>query len=182
MEHFYQTIDGFSDESEQGELLKTITKLITSDNLKIIEIGVYKGRCTAMWNVFLINQNINYNYYAVDHFQGSTEHEKNVDYYNICKNNLVSILDNISLIKNDSESESKNYPDNFFDIIYVDASHDYESVIKDLDLWFPKLKKGGIMCGDDYVMGWPGVVRAVNEFFGTKKINLVGTQQWWVKK
>ena len=35
------------------------------------------------------------------------------------------------------------------DLIYVDASHDEESVFKDIMNWYPKLNKGGIMCGDD---------------------------------
>ena len=34
---------------------------------------------------------------------------------------------------------------------------------KDLAAWFRKVKKGGIICGDD--IGWPGVKKAVDEFF-----------------
>lgn len=59
MEHFYQNIDGYSDETDQGKLLKTILKnIVVGNKLKIAEIGVYKGRCTAMWNVILINEGI----------------------------------------------------------------------------------------------------------------------------
>ena len=81
MEHFYQNLDGFSAESEQGELLKTILQnLIVDEELKIAEIGVYKGRGTAMWNVILINEGLNYDYYAIDHFLGSSEHNWTFDY------------------------------------------------------------------------------------------------------
>ena len=78
MEHFYKNIDGFSSEIEQGELLKTVLPIIKNDIIKIAEIGVYKGRATSMWNVMLINENINYEYYAIDHFLGSLEHDNNV--------------------------------------------------------------------------------------------------------
>lgn len=183
MEHFFEQIDGYSSMYDQGELLNVILNKVSShNNLKIIEIGVYKGRCTALWNVELINKNISYEYYAVDHFLGSVEHNKDVDYWEITNNNLSLILDKIKLIKNDSESESKNHPNDFFDIIYIDASHDYESVKKDINCWYSKLKDGGIICGDDYIDGWPGVIQAVDEFFKDKEINLIGHQQWWVKK
>lgn len=36
------------------------------------------------------------------------------------------------------------------DLIYVDASHDEQNVYNDIMAWYPKLKIGGIMCGDDY--------------------------------
>eukprot|EP00758_Cryptobia_borreli_P017344 Tbor_TRINITY_DN6182_c4_g1::TRINITY_DN6182_c4_g1_i3::g.22011::m.22011 len=39
----------------------------------------------------------------------------------------------------------------YFDYIYVDARHDYKGVLDDISQWWPKLKKGGIMAGHDYV-------------------------------
>lgn len=182
MKHFYQNLDGFSSETEQGELLKTILNNLTTNNkLKIAEIGVYKGRGTAMWNTMLINEGLSYDYYAIDHFLGSAEHDKTFDYYKTTLKNLEPIIDKIKIIKNDSESESKNYPDEYFDIVYIDASHEYDCVKKDILNWLPKVKSEGIICGDDYIAGWPGVVQAVNEIFGDK-VNLVGNQQWWLKK
>lgn len=182
MEHFYQNIEGWSTMEDQGELLKVILSEINyNDTIKILELGVYQGRCTSLWNVELINKEINYEYYAVDHFLGSDEHSKEIDYYNNTLSNLKSVIGNIKIIKNDSLSESKNYSDEFFDIVYIDASHEYFPVKNDIASWFPKVKKGGIICGDDYISGWPGVIQAVDEMFG-EKINKVGYQQWWVKK
>lgn len=181
MEHFYEYIDGFSLYNEQGELLNTLlNNLDNNEKLRIAEIGVYKGRGTSMWIVELINRNINYDYYAIDHFLGSSEHDNSVNYYEITKQNLTPIIDKINLIKNDSISESKNYKDEFFDIVYIDASHEYEYVKKDILTWIPKVRKGGFICGDDYINGWPGVVQAVNELF-SDKVNVIGRQQWWVK-
>lgn len=182
MEHFYENIDGYSTLKEQGELLETILKNIdTSNSIRIAEIGVYKGRGTAIWNVILLNKSIQYEYFAIDHFLGSSEHDKSFDYYSTTIENLKPISDKIKIIRNDSNSESKKYPDEFFDIVYIDASHEYEFVKQDILNWLPKVKKGGIICGDDYIWGWPGVVQAVNEIFGDK-INVVGKQQWWLKK
>lgn len=181
MDHFFEKIDGWSSMGDQGNLIKNILNHVNGDKINIAEIGVYKGRATAIFNVELINRNIDYNYYAIDHFLGSEEHDNTVDYYSIALENLNPIIDKINLIKNDSINESEKYPDNYFDIVYIDASHDYESVKKDIIAWLPKVKDGGIICGDDYVGGWPGVVKAVNEVIG--EVQVIGHQQWFkIKK
>jgi hypothetical protein len=44
----------------------------------------------------------------------------------------------------------KEYPDEFFDLIYIDADHTYDAVLKDLIDWYPKVRSGGLFSGDDY--------------------------------
>eukprot|EP01083_Nonionella_stella_P313706 1127370_1 len=46
----------------------------------------------------------------------------------------------------------QQFPNEYFDFIYVDARHDYKGVSLDLKEWWPKLKHGGIMAGHDYVL------------------------------
>ena len=181
MKHFFESLDGWSQFSEQGELLNVVlTKLDTLREVKIAEVGVYKGRCTAMWLVELLNKGLTFDYTAIDHFEGSDEHQKNVDYFGITKANLAPVADKVKLVKNDSTAQAAIYPDEFFDIVYIDASHDYQAVKNDIEAWLPKVKKGGILCGDDYIEGWPGVVQAVNEKFA--QVESIGNQQWYFQK
>jgi len=49
------------------------------------------------------------------------------------------------------------------DMIYIDGSHDYHDCATDLRDYWPLLRDGGILFGDDYAV-WPGVTRAVDEF------------------
>ncbi|HEX3863880.1 MAG TPA: class I SAM-dependent methyltransferase [Stellaceae bacterium] len=42
------------------------------------------------------------------------------------------------------------FPDRYFDFVYVDGAHDYESVLADLHLYGPKLADHGILLGDDF--------------------------------
>jgi hypothetical protein len=68
------------------------------------------------------------------------------------------------------------FPDNFFDFVYIDACHLYDSVKADLEMFLPKLKTGGLMCGHDYanVYGF-GVVKAVDEFIINNNLKWVAT-------
>ena len=50
-----------------------------------------------------------------------------------------------------SEESHILFDNNFFDFIYIDANHTAEEVYKDLIMWWPKLKTGGIFAGDDYL-------------------------------
>jgi hypothetical protein len=62
------------------------------------------------------------------------------------------------------------------DFVYLDANHRYDAVREDLHAWWPKVRKGGMLAGDDYGLideQWVdfghgrcrfGVKRAVDEF------------------
>lgn len=50
-------------------------------------------------------------------------------------NQLVDLFDNESL-----------------DFVYIDANHAYDFVKEDIELWYPKVKKGGIVSGHDYIL------------------------------
>lgn len=52
----------------------------------------------------------------------------------------------------------------FPSFIYIDGSHDYYDVYQDIYSWWPLLKSGAILSGDDYDREHPGVMRAVDEF------------------
>jgi predicted O-methyltransferase YrrM len=50
------------------------------------------------------------------------------------------------------------------DLVHVDAGHEYRSALTDLKQYWSLLRPGGILIGDDYSAGWPGVKRAADEF------------------
>ena len=60
---------------------------------------------------------------------------------------------------------AKNFSDKFFDIVFIDGDHTYAAVKADLEAWWPKVRAGGIFCGDDYA--WSDVKRAVDAFAKT---------------
>jgi hypothetical protein len=68
------------------------------------------------------------------------------------------------------------FPNGYFDWVYIDGNHLYEYVIKDLALSSRKTKIGGYVAGDDYTEGgwWKGSVKkAVDEFATTGSMQLI---------
>jgi predicted O-methyltransferase YrrM len=83
------------------------------------------------------------------------------EFYSLWKTFTADIV-NIEGIRDFTNLDNTNYAP--IDLIFHDASHEYEGVRDDLIHWFPKLKSDGIMIIDDYEPQFPGVVRAVDEY------------------
>ena len=106
------------------------------------------------------------------------EHEDN---YNETKNRLAPYGGRSDIWRLTSVEGAKQVPDGSLDFVYIDARHDYESVLEDLNAWFSKVKPGGIFAGHDYVDGMLaqgdfGVKSAVDEFFAERNIPVRGTE------
>lgn len=41
--------------------------------------------------------------------------------------------------------------DGHFDVVYVDARHNYKGAMEDMVKWWPKVRKGGVLAGHDYM-------------------------------
>jgi disulfide oxidoreductase YuzD len=72
------------------------------------------------------------------------------------------------------------YPDRTFDMIYVDAGHDYASVKRDADLALDKIKSDGFLVFNDYIMydhlvgKLYGVVQVVNQILVEQDLRVYG--------
>ena len=90
----------------------------------------------------------------------------------------------VKIIRDYSVNAAKMFDDKYFDFVYLDGDHSYEGVKKDLDSWYPKLKKFGVMCGDDYGNMHLPVIEAVSEFVYEHKLLVTCSEDkqfWFVK-
>jgi predicted O-methyltransferase YrrM len=140
-------------------------------SLRMIEIGSYMGESTQMFATSNIFSEIK----CIDPFHGDEEFNSIMNYtweqvksqFHINTNRFNSV----KLYEGMSYDLVDKFEDNKFDFIYIDGEHTYEAVKRDIQLYLPKLRKGGIIAGHDYSVGsddlpWPGVNRAVNEELG----------------
>jgi len=87
--------------------------------------------------------------------------------------------DMIEIIEGDSAESAANFPDQSCDVIFIDAAHDYDSVVKDITAWKSKVKPNGIFSGHDYPCD--EVKKAVDEYAAADgcEINQIG--RVWIK-
>jgi len=124
--------------------------------------------------------------------------------------NVEPFVDRAYIIRMLSEDAANMlFRDEYFDFIYIDANHSYEGAKGDFEMWYPKLKPGGLFMCDDYIphdgpiwITWPeemkkepvyagdyGVKKAVNEFVENHKIHRMyitdepyWRQCYWIKE
>jgi len=84
------------------------------------------------------------------------------DFYKLWQYNTRS-WSNIKHYRDNTQTiNTEQFPD--FELIIMDASHDYIGTTDELCKWWTKLKPGGTLIIDDYAT-WDGVQGAVNDFF-----------------
>lgn len=96
------------------------------------------------------------------------------NFYRETLERLKPFGDRSEVLRKTSLEGASCFLDYHLDFCYIDARHDYSSVLEDLKVWYPKVKIGGVISGHDYVDGMIdgsefGVKKAVNEFFNSKK-------------
>ncbi len=58
--------------------------------------------------------------------------------------------DRAQVLRSGSREASRLFADGCFDAVFVDGDHRYEAVLDDLRVWWPKVRPGGSVLGDDY--------------------------------
>lgn len=65
------------------------------------------------------------------------------------------------------------------DLVFIDADHRYEEAKQDIEMWWPHVRPGGILCGHDSWDG--GVSRALEAAISARQraVNIEGISVWW---
>jgi len=130
----------------------------------VIELGSWKGKST-----YAICKSGCPDVTAIDHWKGSKDEPeahaeaKSGSVEAEFRKNMKEFK-NLKIINADINDVVDTIPDHSVDMIFIDAGHTYEEVKNDIRKWKPKARI--LLCGHDYVSGWPGVKQAVDEELG----------------
>ena len=131
-----------------------IPKLLNKIEAKVgVEIGVFKGQFSKV-----LMQEWNGTLYMIDPWRplgeeyiDSSNHKDHLDAYEQATNSIKSFEDRAFMLRGLSEQMVKLFANNSLDFVYIDGNHAYDFVKQDMEMWWPKLKKGGLFCGHDYL-------------------------------
>ena len=136
------------------------------------EVGVYSGTLSR----FIYARWLGNKLHLVDRWK------ETVGYHDICnqaqdiqdklREQVYEIFngnDDVNIIHAESLDAAKQFEDGQLDWVYIDADHSYKAVKADIEAWYPKVRTGGLVAGDDYIdsiseIGTFGVKSAVDEF------------------
>ena len=164
---------------------KPIKKLIKGRKIQtVVEVGSWLGSSTRHIASLLPKKG---KVYAVDHWLGSTEHQGGQSAWNPALPHLYqqflsnvihqNLTDKIVPLRMSSLEAAQCLKEQTFDMVYLDASRDTESVYKDLRAWFPFVKGRGVLCGDDWT--WTSVVAAVEKFAAEEHLEIDHNENFW---
>ena len=99
----------------------------------------------------------------------------------MAKHKLRRYNDKLVWIQKYSTDAVDDVPDNL-DFVYIDANHEYDYVLKDIELYYLKVKIGGFIGGHD--IDNPEVIGAITDFFRSigRTDFYVFRKDWWFIK
>lgn len=134
--------------------LNDLARRVERKGMIIVEVGSWKGQSASILG--LVAKQNNGLVFAVDHFKGN---EETRDYYiaqhcdilGIFRRNmrLLGLEDTVMPMIMPSEVAATLFRDESVDLVFLDGDHRYNSFIKDIRSWLPKLRGKGVMCGHD---------------------------------
>lgn len=149
-------------------------------------IGIEIGVMTACGSVAMLDRLPNLMLCSIDpwkSFEGAqfeagrdqAYHDENFEH---AKQRLAGYGKRSIILRMTSDQAMLVAPGNV-DFVFIDGHHEYSQVLKDIVNYLPKIRKGGIIAGHDYIQV-PDVTWAVEKIFKKEDIHSGEDFTWWV--
>jgi len=170
----------------QLRAIEIISENVPDDGL-IVEVGSLFGRSAYTW---ASSSKPSVSVYCVDPWDGSEVEAysgfsmNRGTYHGKIKNTIETFRANLGLFSSriipiQEKSPLEKWDRGNIDVVYVDGDHEYLSVCKDLEFWFPYIKKSGVLCGDDFNDEHKGVIKAVTELSAKFECQVFRLGKFW---
>lgn len=166
-----------------GIVIKNLIEMLQKNHIRVAEIGL--GRGGMFTEILKSISGLISEYWGIDPFSPlfATSNEKKRykngggDFYFLKACGLMLHYPQLHIVRAASPEVEKIFPDNFFDLIFIDADHSYDAVKADILAWLPHVKLQRFLTGHDYFHRESGVVKAVDEIFGA---NFLLIKRVWI--
>jgi len=186
------------DPLDYHDLYRDAVRAASNESI-LVEVGTFVGRSAIKMATMIAESEKSIAFFAIDTWCGSCGtdpvQDNHLDRYlggglesgkawdmfveNVRQWNVSHLIHPLRML---SVIAAQQFADQSIDFVFIDASHTYAGVMCDIYAWYPKVRGGGIIAGHDYIRGWDGVIKAVDEFFGPRAIEIHPPQSWLFRK
>jgi hypothetical protein len=170
--------------------LKEMGEKYLKDNSVVVEIGCYAGESTK---ILLETGKID-KIYCIDPWANDYDNSDESSFKapmdfveNLFDESIKPFKDKLVKLKMRAEDAFAQIKDSSIDLVYLDGEHTYEANERYLNLYNPKLKPDGFMCGHDWGFGELGKTghsqtEAIRRFFNSEPIDIFKDNSWVYNK
>lgn len=137
---------------------------------KVVEIGTHRRKSTCFLAELIRASIKTITFVSIDIYKRVGSYEELTAAFR-----EKELLQYVSLLNMQSNAASTLFEDKSLDMVFIDRRHDYPALSEDLEKWFPKVRDGGILAGDDYTTSHKaerGVRKAVDEFAAAHSLHI----------
>jgi hypothetical protein len=151
----------------------------------IVEVGVWRGGLSRLLAGIASLDHL----HLVDSWQGSGPERQPPFYMAADQAEMDQVAEsvkawaagmpNVTVLHMPSTAAAERFADGSVDFVHIDADHTVKGVMGDIRAWLPKVRGGGILCGDNHEM--PTVGQTVDRLLPRRRLAANG-RVWWITK
>ncbi len=155
----------------------TFDLAIKNDHGIVVEVGVYEGALSKKFSQLPSLEHL----YVVDSWDGYYSKFGDDHMEKIAQGVIAwgKTEPKVTVLRLDTADAAEQFAEESIDFFHTDGDHSLAGIRRDIRLWLPKVKRGGIISGDNYEAAT--VAQGVNELLPQREL-LANGRLWWARK
>ena len=152
----------------------------SSTNLRILEFGTQYGRTAIAMCCVLAERGVSVHVNTCDIFAPSSDYPVGFPRQKVVLQNIAAFGLTGQIVSHHvaaNENLVRRFEGQLYDVVFIDANHQFKQVLADCVIAQHLVKKGGLIIGDDWQV--PDVRDASRLVFGPDQPSLLGRNMWF---